>query len=66
MGRRRGKLRRTVSRARRTGYAAGRVLGDIEAVMSGGLVGLGKRIVRRYIYKEIWRWARRMMRWIGL
>ena len=56
----------SLSRFRRQLYRAGRDLGDVEAVASGNPAKVGKRIVRRKVYRTEGTITRRWLRKFGL
>ena len=56
----------TLRKLRRSMYRFGRDLGDVEAVASGNPAKVGKRIVRRRIYREEGKLTRRFLRKMGL
>ena len=56
----------SLSKLRRQMYRAGRDLGDVEAAASGNPAKVGKRIVRRRVYRAEGTVTRRWLRKFGL
>ena len=54
-----------MSRVRRGAYRLGVVLGDVEAARRGP-AALGRRLVRKGVYRAEGRWTRKVLRQIGL
>jgi hypothetical protein len=51
-----------MSKIRRATYRAGSVLGDVEALASGSPAKIGKRIIRKTIWKAWGKFARSALR----